>query len=162
MKNLFFILLLFVLVFQSCLVSKNKEVDLIKSNIERYYNDNNSIDGYEEREQKFFTQKYIEFSGDVKSLEYEEGLSDEQFLKKWENIYSIKNISSIQKDIFLVPQQAWGKIVVSEVKLIQQNPSGYWYSLRIEDLTYEKIYHRKIYLIRTEKDYKIDAVEAIP
>lgn len=132
----------------------------LKVEIEKYFN--TSRDGKDpiECERMLYTSRFSEFWLDAVGTEYDGGMSDADFHKKWDSIYPLKDIRS--EEIFLVPQQDFGKIKIDQIKLLSSTPNKeYWFSLVTTDQDFKTNYTRKVKVIPFENSCRIDEVRNV-
>ena len=120
---------------------------LIKS-IEGYFNNNDSTD--------FCTKRYNEYKEDASNVDYDGGMSEAEFTKKWQGIYDTK-FAGLGVG-FLISGQDFGTIKVSSCELKSKTPDGYTFKTIIEDKDNHVKYNRDIRIIRNQQNFLIDDV----
>lgn len=138
----------------------SKIEDWLKVEIEKYFNTPKDGKDPVECEKMLYTSRFSEFWLDAIGTEYDGGMSDADFRKKWDSIYLLKDIRS--EEIFLVPQQDYGKIKVDQIKLLSSTANKeYWFSLVTTDQDFKTNYTRKVKVIPFENSYRIDEIRNV-
>lgn len=101
------------------------------------------------------TKKYAEFKMDAMGIEFDYGLTEKEFKRKWQGKY---NLDLVNQESFLLGTQDHGKIKVSSVipKSIETN--GAWYNVTLKDLDFNNTVNREIRIVKNGKRYLIDEV----
>jgi hypothetical protein len=103
------------------------------------------------------TKTYAEYKSDAINIEYENGLTQEAFKKKWKNKFDLKYVGY---NGFLVPTQDYGKIKVSSCKLLSvTKDKAYIFETIIRDVDYKHNYKRDIKVIHSGKSFLIADVK---
>jgi hypothetical protein len=103
------------------------------------------------------TKTYAEYKSDAINIEYDNGLTEESFKKKWKSKFDTKYVGM---NGFLVPTQDYGKIKVSSCKLLYiSKDKGYVFEIIIKDLTFKTSYKRDIKVIPSGKSFLIADVK---
>lgn len=104
-----------------------------------------------------YTNAYEEYKTDAIGIEYDGGMTEAAFKEKWSKIYNTK-YAGIGTG-FLISAQDWGKIKVTDCKLIEpQNDAFLMFHVIIEDLEFKSKYTRDIKVVKQEGKYKIDDI----
>ncbi|MEA9415374.1 hypothetical protein [Flavobacterium sp. PL02] len=103
------------------------------------------------------TKTYAQYKSDAINIEYDNGLTEESFKKKWKNKFDTKYVAM---NGFLVPTQDYGKIKVSSCKLLYViKDKGFVFETIIKDLTFKTSYKRDIKVIPSGKSFLIADVK---
>lgn len=103
------------------------------------------------------TKTYALYKSDAINIEYDNGLTEESFKKKWKSKFDTKYVGM---NGFLVPTQDYGKIKVSSCKLLYiSKDKGYVFETIIKDLTFKTSYKRDIKIIPSGKSFLIADVK---
>ncbi|MET3020358.1 hypothetical protein [Flavobacterium hydatis] len=103
------------------------------------------------------TKTYAQYKSDAINIEYDNGLTEESFKKKWKNKFDTKYVGM---NGFLIPTQDYGKIKVSSCKLLYiSKDKGYVFETIIKDLTFKTSYKRDIKVIQSGKSFLIADVK---
>ncbi|MCV9933100.1 hypothetical protein OIU80_12475 [Flavobacterium sp. LS1R47] len=103
------------------------------------------------------TKTYAEYKSDAINMEYDDGLTEETFKKKWHNQFNTKYVGT---GGFLVPSQDYGKIKVMNCKFLSvTKDKAYIFETTIRDLTFKQNYKRDIKVIHSGKSFLIADVK---
>lgn len=106
------------------------------------------------------TTTYAQFKTDAMGVEFDGGMSQATFEKKWATIYDVKQPAVNQG--FLIPLQDWNTIIVN-CRLIYVDKQILWFTLRLTETTNDAYYSRYIKLVPVNGNYRIDDVlETMP
>ncbi|MCP9768242.1 hypothetical protein EGI22_09990 [Lacihabitans sp. LS3-19] len=104
-----------------------------------------------------YTNAYEEYKTDAIGIEYDGGMTEAAFKEKWSKIYNTK-YAGIGTG-FLISAQDWGKIKVTDCKLLEPQNDGFlMFHVTIEDLEFKSKYVRDIKVVKQEGKYKIDDI----
>lgn len=104
--------------------------------------------------------QYAEYKQDAICVIYdcENSLTKEQFEKKWGNIYEIEFAG--YGEGFLIEQQDWDKIVVTECRLLKQPKEGIFiFETVLTDTGLKLTNSNEITVVLTANGFKIDDVK---
>ncbi|MCV9927168.1 hypothetical protein OIU83_05870 [Flavobacterium sp. LS1R49] len=103
------------------------------------------------------TKTYAEYKSDAINIEYDNGLTNETFKKKWKNTFDTKYVGT---EGFLIPTQDYGKIKVMSCKFLSvTKDKAYIFETIVRDLTYKHSYKRDIKVIHSGKSFLIADVK---
>jgi hypothetical protein len=103
------------------------------------------------------TKNYAEYKSDAINIEYDNGLTQETFEKKWKNKFDTKYVGT---EAFLIPTQDYGKIKVMSCKFLSlTKDKAYIFETVVRDLTYKQSYKRDIKVIQSGKSFLIADVK---
>ena len=103
------------------------------------------------------TSSYYEYKTDAIQVDYDGGLTQAAFKKKWSADYDMK-YAGIGTG-FLISGQDWGKVKVTKCTPKSDGKNGFLVlEVTIEDLDYKLSYHRDIKIVPVGKAYLIDDV----
>ncbi len=106
------------------------------------------------------TDRYAEYKQDAIGVVYatDNSLTEEQFEEKWSDIYDT-SYAGIGRP-FLIDQQDWGNVVVSQCELISQpEPGTFIVHATIEDTMFERTHANEIAIVQTDMGFRIDDVK---
>ena len=132
-------------------IDSDDAIRWLKEVVESHFNDF----GYEMED--ICTPKYYAYKMDAVQVGYDDGLSEEQFSKKWSADFDTKYAGLGTG--FLISGQDFGKIKVTECKVKSDQNLGYLIlKVIITDTEFKQSYHRDIKIVAAGKAYLIDDV----
>ncbi|WP_367864535.1 hypothetical protein [Pedobacter sp. WC2423] len=134
-----------------------KAKEWIIANIENSLNKgHDTIEDSNEEAKSIYTTQYSAYKIDAINVDLDDGLTEDEFITKWKGKYNPK-LAGIGFG-FLIPEQDYGLIKVTECKLKNKTPDGFVFNVVLEDTNYHKKYNRDIRIIVAEKSFLIDDV----
>jgi hypothetical protein len=139
------------------LISGEAKAWLIKS-IENEFADPLFEDENQEKKASIYTKSYEEYKTDAISIEYDGGMTEDDFNKKWAGKYNTK-FAGIGTG-FLISGQDWVKISVTncELKSDASTDSSMIFDVLLEDKEAKAKYKRDIKVIKSGNSFLIDDV----
>lgn len=124
----------------------------LKNTIENYFNEENI------EMKSITTDQYYNFKMDAMNvdLDTEKSLTIEEFNKKWRESYDL--ITHPIQTGFLISGQDWGKIIVNEIKLMEDNKTSLIFHINIHDEDFKMNYDRQIKVVGLHDKYLIDDI----
>lgn len=120
--------------------------------VEKFFNENHT------EILEICTPQYEEYKMDAINVDYDGGMTVEQFQKKWAGKYNI-NLDQIGKS-FLIGNQDNGKIKFQSC--VPVNDTTMIFDCKIDDPDFKETYHRKIKVVGQKGKFWIDDVEEMP
>ena len=100
------------------------------------------------------TKDYATYKSDVIGVEYDGGMTQQAFEKKWKDKFDVKHVGIGSG--FLISGQDWENIKVTKCELSPiELKEGYLFETIIEDLPSKTIYKRDIKVIQSGKSFLI-------
>ena len=100
------------------------------------------------------TKDYATYKSDAIGVEYDGGMTQQAFEKKWKNKFDVKHVGIGTG--FLISGQDWETIKVTKCELSPiELKEGYLFETIIEDLPSKTIYKRDIKVIQSGKSFLI-------
>ncbi|MCA0364223.1 MAG: hypothetical protein LCH67_09265 [Bacteroidetes bacterium] len=119
--------------------------------VEKFFNENHT------EILEICTPQYEEYKMDAINVDYDGGMTVEQFQKKWAGKYNI-NLDQIGKS-FLIGNQDNGKIKFQSC--VPVNDTTMVFDCKIEDLDFKEIFYRKITISANSGRFQINDIEEI-
>lgn len=101
------------------------------------------------------TPLYAEFKSDAMGVDFDGGLSKEEFQKKWGETY---NLELTNNESFMIGLQDFVKIKVSSADFLKETDNGVWFKLTISELYFNKTIYREVRIISKDNQFFIDEV----
>jgi hypothetical protein len=139
------------------LMSEDAKTWLIKS-IENEFADPLFEDENQDKKASIYTKSYEEYKTDAISIDYDGGMTEEAFKKKWDGKYDTK-YAGIGTG-FLISGQDWVKISISNCTLKSNlsTDSTMVFDVMIEDKEAKAKYKRDIKVIKSGDSFLIDDI----
>jgi hypothetical protein len=139
------------------LMSEDAKAWLIKS-IENEFADPLFEDKNQDKKVSIYTKNYEEYKTDAISIDYDGGMTEEAFKKKWTGKYDTKYAG--MGTGFLISSQDWVKISITNCTLKSDlsTDSTMVFDVIIEDKEAKAKYKRDIKVIKSGNSYLIDDV----
>jgi macrodomain Ter protein organizer (MatP/YcbG family) len=139
------------------LMSEDAKTWLIKS-IENEFADPLFEDENQDKKVSIYTKSYEEYKTDAISIDYDGGMTEEAFKKKWGGKYDTK-YAGIGTG-FLISGQDWVKISITNCTLKSDlsTDSTMVFDVMIEDKEAKAKYKRDIKVIKSDNSFLIDDV----
>jgi hypothetical protein len=139
------------------LMSEDAKVWLIKS-IENEFADPLFEDENQDKKVSIYTKSYEEYKTDAISIDYDGGMTEEAFKKKWDGKYDTK-YAGIGTG-FLISGQDWVKISITNCTLKSDlsTDSTMVFDVMIEDKEAKAKYKRDIKVIKSGDSFLIDDI----
>lgn len=119
--------------------------------VEKFFNENHT------EILEICTPQYEEYKMDAINVDYDGGMTVEQFQKKWAGKYNI-NLDQIGKS-FLIGNQDNGKIKFQSC--VPVNDTTMVFDCKIEDIDFKEIFYRKITISAKSGRFQINDIEEI-
>ncbi|MBB6274544.1 hypothetical protein HDF26_005022 [Pedobacter cryoconitis] len=103
-----------------------------------------------------YTKQYYDYKDDAINVDLDDGLTNEEFFLKWKDKYN-PELAGVGTG-FLIPEQDYGHISVSQCELKKKIANGFIFNLVIADPQYKKKYKMDIKVIRNANSFLIDDV----
>jgi hypothetical protein len=139
------------------LMSEDAKSWLIKS-IEKEFSDPLFEDENQDKKVSIYTKSYEEYKTDAISIDYDGGMTEEAFKKKWAGKYDTK-YAGVGTG-FLISGQDWVKISISNCTLKSDlsTDSTMVFDVLLEDKGAKAKYKRDIKVIKSGNSYLVDDV----
>ncbi len=139
------------------LMSEDAKIWLIKS-IENEFADPLFEDENQDKKVSIYTKSYEEYKTDAISIDYDGGMTEEAFKKKWDGKYDTK-YAGIGTG-FLISGQDWVKISITNCTLKSNlsTDSTMVFDVMIEDKEAKAKYKRDIKVIKSGDSFLIDDI----
>lgn len=98
---------------------------------------------------------YAEFKSDAMGVDFDGGLSKEEFQKKWGEIY---NLELTNNQSFMIGLQDFVKVKVSSADFLKETDNGVWFKLTISELYFNKTIYREVRVVSIDNQFLIDEV----
>lgn len=116
----------------------------------------NSNEEAEKEVKNIYTTQYSAYKIDAINVDLDDGLTEDEFITKWKGKYN-PELAGIGFG-FLIPEQDYGLIKVTNCKLKNKTPDGFVFNVVLEDTNYHKKYNRDIRVIEVANSFLIDDV----
>jgi hypothetical protein len=138
------------------LIGEDAKTWLVKS-IENEFADPRFESEDQDKRPSIYTPQYEEYKTDAISIDYDGGMTEEQFKAKWSKKYDTK-LAGIGNG-FLISSQDWGKVKVTSCNLKNENTNDTLvFDVILEDLEFKGKFKRDIKVIKNGSSYLIDDI----